>query len=127
MNRKYSNCSIEFEIERFQDIETGEIYSDQDLVVKPNIKTEYFIINLDIEGYASYDPGRTTGPFELCYPPDSDVSIEKVTDSDGNSWIDKLTSSEEELIKEELLKCLEDDEPDFDPEDYYARKRGYYD
>ncbi len=124
------NTTFEFEIERWKNKTTGELLtSDQtDQLFKDNplltdelfeVTYEYLPIYLEVEGRSYYQPGRTWGPPESCYPDEGDTELISITDEDGNDWEDKLTVKERDsvmdLIQENVSAGL--DGPD--PDDYY--------
>ncbi len=74
-------------------------------------------LNLTVVGSYTYDPGRCSGPPDLCYPSEEYFSYKILLD--GVEWGDSLSSKEERDLEEQILQNL--DEPDFnedEDEDY---------
>jgi hypothetical protein len=108
---------FDFEIERYRDNQTDQ------LLVEPlnddEVRFTYNVITLTVEGRSYFQPGRTYGLPENCYPDEGDTEITSVIGSDGNDWSDKLTEREKDSLIEMIQENVQDglDEPD--PDDYY--------
>ena len=60
-------------------------------------------IEVDVEWKGYSDPGRVSGPWEDCYPPEGEMEILSVKPvGDVPAWVtdDLLRSTEEQLIEE---------------------------
>lgn len=103
MSQGYSGTtSFHFEVERYRDKDSGQLITSDQFMEDNGLEYEYLLINLMIEGQSYYSPGRTYGPPEDCYPPESDTEIISVVDEDGKDWEDNLTDSEREFILQEI-------------------------
>lgn len=118
------NTSFDFEIERYKDKESGEMFAPDLVPNEDDFEYEYQLISLKVEGNAYYAPGKTYGPPENCYPDEGETEIQKVTGPDGQDWEDQLTKREVESILETIQENVSsydggDYEPDYD--DYSSR------
>jgi hypothetical protein len=66
-------------------------------------------IELQIKGHVSaYDPGKTYGPPDRCYPPEGgEVEVHSVLHN-GESWEGVLTREEESDIEEAMSQANDD-------------------
>lgn len=138
---KYSgSTSIQFEIERYRNTETDELYSvDSPLPGADDdgntpVNYELCTISLEIEGNAYSYPAKTWGDPEFCYPADSDCEITKVSGPDNRDWEAELSSSEIEHINDMLVDNIVnyegddyDDRDDYDDSDDFIEYDPYYD
>ncbi len=132
---KYSgSTSVEFEIERFRDNDTGDLYLVDDILPGTdedgNVPDKYELccFTLDIEGAAHSYPAKTSGDPEFCYPADSDCEIVNVSGLDNKDWESVLTSSEIDKINEMIIDQImnfEHDNYDEDRDDYDDRDFDY--
>ncbi|CAB4196747.1 hypothetical protein UFOVP1290_267 [uncultured Caudovirales phage] len=130
---KYSgSTSVSFEIERYRDNETGDLYmvddnlpgTDEDGSVPE--KYELCTFSLDIEGTAHSYPAKTHGDPEFCYPADSDCEITKVSGPEHRDWEAELSSNEIDHINDMLIDNIvnyegddyDDRDDDYDDRDY---------
>lgn len=111
------DTSFDFEIERYRDNQTDQ------LLVEPlnddEVRFTYNVITLQVEGRSYYQPGRSYGPPENCYPDEGDTEITSVIGPDGNDWTDKLTEREKDSIIEMIQENVSDGLDGPDPDDYY--------
>lgn len=110
MPRSYSgNCFCSVVIDRYKDSATEILYTEseaEDIDLDEKFQLEE--IELFIEGNAYYEPGRLWGDPEECYPEESEVEIESITDKSGNDWKHKLTNSEIEMVKDTIVDYIKD-------------------
>jgi len=121
------DAEFEFEIERYKDRETGDLFKEEDL---SNLDDdfEYDLVNvtLTVEGNSYYHPGVSGKYPEDCEPDDGGTEIESVVDTLGNDWYNKLTRNERESIKERIAEMAKDFDNFDPPDDYDYDDPGYY-
>lgn len=110
-------ASFDFEIERYLDKQTGKhiayvLFEDEE-------RFEYKTFTLKVEGRAYFQPGKTYGPPENCYPDEGEVEITSCIGPDGKDWEDQLTHSEHDAITEMIDENVRDGLDGPDPDDYY--------
>lgn len=88
------------------------------------MKLDYTVEIDDVEyvarvtSYYPGDPGRTSGPPEMCYPPEPpEIEWELWTVDDKPAPDEVLTSQREDEITDQLLEWLQEEQDD----DYDAR------
>jgi hypothetical protein len=103
------NCCCSVIIDRYKDLDTGKLYTEREIEeFDLDKKFEYQEVELDVEGNAYYIPGCLDRAPEDCYPDDSNLEIESVTDEDGNDWEPKLTKDEIEMIEDKIINLVKD-------------------
>jgi hypothetical protein len=104
-------ASFSIEIERFIDKETGELLTEEEL---PDVDSgeefeyEHTFIELYVKGHAYYRPGVYCRRPEDCYPDESDLEIESITDEYDNDYLPILTKSELASVEEKILDYVRD-------------------
>jgi|GEM_PF-6117516 len=120
------DAEFQFEIERYKDRETGELFSEKDL---PNLEDDFeydlVSVTLVVEGNSYFNPARYSRYWEDSAPADGDTEIESVVDANGNDWYGKLTGDELDSILERIAEMSKDSSYDYDSSDDYYDDSGY--
>lgn len=112
-------ATIDFDIERYRNIMTGNLVHPDKVNDLNEFLYEYVTHTLTIEGRSYYQPGRLYGPPEDCYPDEGETEIMSVIGPDGKNWEDQLSDGEKELILELIQENVMDGCDGSDPDDYY--------
>lgn len=104
------SSSFQFEIERYKNKSTGEVLSP-DSIQEISDDYEYSTILLDVSGSTYFEPGRMFGPPEKCYEDEEFTEIISAIGPDNKDWIDLLSSTEIDSIKEMIIDHIRDDFP----------------
>lgn len=92
----------------------------------PVVRNEEEIV-LTVKGTYYYDPGRFSGPPELCYPPEEDMNYNIYLD--GVEWDGELSKDEEDDLYSLAIENQEDPDYPEDDDDYeeeYDHEPNYY-
>ncbi len=108
---------LDFEIERYKDKQTGKYIAY--LLEENEERYEYTTITLKVEGRAYFQPGRTWGLPENCYPDEGEVEIKQAIGPDGQDWQSQLTHAEHDALIEMIDENVRDGLDGPDPDDYY--------
>jgi len=77
-------------------------------------------LTLNVKGTYYSDPGRCSGPPDLCYPPESNLDFAVTYKGESFELTADQVSSLEETIMEYITDNCDDDEyPDFEPDNDY--------
>lgn len=120
MSRYSGTADIEFVVERYRHPISLNIMSEEDGDDETD-SYEHIEVTLNVEGSSYFTPGRYSGPPENCYPDEGETEITSVVDDKGNDWMNLLTDSEKERIKELIIEAVQesdDDDYDGDSDDY---------
>lgn len=98
---------FEFEIERYKDLKTGNLYSFDKLPGDED-DYEYQTLTLKIEGRSFFQQGKYTGPYENSYPDEGEIEITAAIGPDGKDWEDQLTEKEYDSLLEEIDERVQD-------------------
>jgi len=126
MSKSYSgSCEFEFKIERYIQKNSNENNISKKYFIEnelePDIDYDIEIISLNISGNGYYYPGVYHAEPENCYPDESDLEIDSVTDSDGNDWYYLLTATEIDSITSIISENISSNDCD-----QYERDEDYY-
>lgn len=112
------NKTVNFQyfVERLQDKSTNEYY-DVDFSDDEE-KYPLVELTLEVEGSAYFTEGRKSGPWERCFPDESDEEIISVT-LDGKDFLSKLTKSEKDSILEKIVEEASSQEDEYDEDCCY--------
>ena len=108
--------SFVYEIERYKHKQTGEVVCPSRLVDEDEF--DYLIVPLNVEGFASFMPGKYTGPWENSYPDEGETEILSLIGPDGKDWEDKLSMDERNDLMAMIEEEVADDNYEPDTEDY---------
>jgi hypothetical protein len=111
-----------FEIERYRNRVTGVMYTEEEADAEDGF--EYQVLQLSVEGTAYYQPGKTYGPPEDCYPAEDDVELTSVVDMEGKDWKDRLTKSETDVMQVMVIDLIQMGQED--PDDYDDEPHSFY-
>jgi hypothetical protein len=76
-------------------------------------------IALNVKGSYYSDPGRCSGPPDLCYPPESDLDFAVTYKGENFELTADQVSSLEETIREYIADNCDEEYPDFEPDNDY--------
>lgn len=109
--------SFDFEIERYKHKKTGSLTAY--LLTEDDPNYEYEVITLKVEGRSYFQPGRTSGLPENCYPDEGETEIKHVLGPDGKDWESQLTHSEHDCLIEMIAEQVMEGGEGLDPDEYY--------
>lgn len=76
-------------------------------------------IALNVKGTYYSDPGRCSGPPDLCYPPEEDLEFLVTHNGKEFDLTEDQVSSLEDTIREYISANCDDEYPDFEPDNDY--------
>jgi hypothetical protein len=103
MPKRSGSANFYYDIERYIDRITGDIYREEG-VVGIESDYDYKSISLYISGYSYYTPARTNCLPEDSYPEEGETEILSATDCKGKDWRAELSDSEVDSILELIIE-----------------------